>query len=57
MLSYVELFGERFVDGREVEGSSVGSGWGSGNDLDPGEVLKTDPFHTGAAIDPVDGVT
>jgi hypothetical protein len=35
----------------------VGSGRGSGNDLDPGEVLKTDPFHTGAAIDPIDGVT
>ena len=57
MLSYVELFGERFVDGREVEGSSVGSGRGSRNDLDPGEVLKTNPFHTGAAIDPVYGVT
>jgi hypothetical protein len=57
LLSYVELFGERFVDGREVEGSSVGSGRGSGNDLDSGEVLKTDPFHTGAAIDPVYGVT
>ena len=57
MLSYVELFGERFVDGREVKGSSVSSGRGSGNDLDSGEVLKTDPFHTGAAIDPVYGVT
>jgi hypothetical protein len=57
LLADVELFRERFVDRREVERSSVSSGRSSGNDLDPREVLKTDPFHTGAAIDPVDGVT